>query len=119
MERKVRSFKIIYVNANGEEQQMNNGRYCGSKPKQAACKALTGIFKDLKNSGKNIGDVGIKFCIKETTRGSNNKKFWYNGRREELENPVEISLGNDKRITYKYVNTLEKIPPCELNADEQ
>ncbi|ATZ80409.1 diacylglyceryl transferase domain-containing protein [Bodo saltans virus] len=82
-----RSFKVIFANPDGKV--VMEGRFCGVKPKQAACKALTGIYKTFKNAGKD-SDVKneVKFGVYETTRNSKNKKYWYSGKKQELETPI-------------------------------
>ena len=82
-----RSFKVIYVNPKGVVEM--EGRYCGAKPKQAACKALTGIYKIFKEEDKPV-DNEIKFGVYETTRGSKNKRYWYSGKKTELEEPIKL-----------------------------
>jgi hypothetical protein len=82
-----RSFKVIYVDPQGEV--VMEGRYCGAKPKQAACKALTGIYKIFKEENKSV-DSQIEFGVYETTRGSKNKKYWYSGKKTELEQPIKL-----------------------------
>jgi hypothetical protein len=84
-----RSFKVIYADPNGDV--VMEGRYCGAKPKQAACKALTGIYKIFKEEGQDLMN-DIRFGVYETTRGSKNKRYWYTGKKEELEQPIQLYL---------------------------
>ena len=82
-----RSFKVIYTDPNGHV--IMEGRYCGAKPKQAACKALTGIYKVFKE--ENLSDKvkdEVRFGVYETTRGSKNKRYWYSGKKSELSEPI-------------------------------
>ena len=106
-----RSFKAVYVNPEGEV--VIEGRYCGVKPKQAGCKALTGIYKLFAKAKKNI--IGeIYFGVYETTRGSRNKTYFYSGERVSLDEPVELQIGGKKAgetlktITYKFNSNVKK-----------
>lgn len=108
-EKKKRSFKAIYTNSDGEV--VMQGRYCGAKPKQAACKALTGICKLFaKNQAELDGE--IYFAVRETTRKSRNKIYFYSGQRLVLEEPITLEIKGGKEITYKYNNIVKK-----ANAD--
>lgn len=110
---KYRSFKSIYVNAEGTV--VHEGRYCGIKPKQAACKALTGIYKSFKTSGKKTS-TDIKFGVVETTRGSRHKKYWYNGSRQKLASPVTVVIKKDDKVSnivYNFNNVIKKIGESE------
>ena len=105
-----RSFKAIYVNPAGEV--VMEGRYCGAKPKQAGCKALTGIYKLFAKAKKQIKGE-IFFGVRETTRGSRNKTYYYSGERVVLDEPIELQIGGGsggeaKTITYKYNSNVKK-----------
>lgn len=106
---KLRYFKLIY---NDEVQ----GRYCGKKPKQAANKAFSSIIKELKKSGQQNGGVNVdlNFSIRECTRNSKHKEYRYIGKRQVLENPVQVKIANGdgsvKQIEYKFHNKLQKAP---------
>jgi hypothetical protein len=111
-EKKHRSFKAIYLNPSGEV--VMEGRYCGGKPKQAACKALTGIHKLFKKNAVKLSG-SVNFGVRETTRNSKNKLYWYNGDRLTLKNPVKLDLGiidektgKAKEIIYKYNSIVKK-----------
>jgi hypothetical protein len=106
---KRRYFKVV---VNGEEA---HGRFSGTKPKQAANKALTSILKSKEKVGGDSGQTAthgqIKFSIIECTRGSKHKQYNYVGERVKLENPmlVEIGEGDDlKVIEYKFNNRVMK-----------
>lgn len=109
-EKKSRSFKALYVDPTGNV--VMEGRYCGAKPKQAACKALSGIYKTFKEEGAEVNGE-IKFGVKECTRGSKCKFYWYSGERVTLDEPItlKINKGSDskgKEITYYYNNVVKK-----------
>jgi len=95
--RKDRSFKAIYEDPSGEV--VTEGRYSGFKPKQASSKALTAIYKLFEKSGKTLGG-SIRFGLKETTRGSKNKKYWYSGEKTKITDPVLLYLlpSEDKKL---------------------
>lgn len=102
--RTARYFKVV---VDGSEA---HGRFSGTKPKQAASKALSSILKERDNKeGK------IKFSIIECTRGSKHKQYNYIGERIELDNPMEVVIGKgtekEKSITYKYNNRVMKDLP--------
>jgi len=119
-----RYFKCIYVNTDGEI--VTTGRYSGKKPKQAACKALTGIVKNCELEGEQ----SVKFLMAECTRGSKKKRYSYSGHQQELETPVEVVIkregGGEQKITYNKHNVVKKIDKqecaellnIEVNDDE-
>jgi len=99
-----RYFKVVI----GEDGP--HGRFSGSKPKQAAAKALTSILRSREENGTSI-EGQIKFSIVECTRGSRHKTYNYIGERVELDKPMEITIrkgDNAKVITYKYNNKVMK-----------
>lgn len=103
----VRYFKIIDASGN-----TTHGRFSGSKPKQAANKALTSILKGLKAKGKKT-NVPIKFSIVECTRRSHHKRYYYIGERIKLKEPNHVQIGGkdgveEKTISYNYTNKVQK-----------
>jgi hypothetical protein len=101
-----RSFRAIYKTLDGTV--VKKGRYCGQKPKQAACKALTAILNSYKEeTGKTYTKI-IHYGVVETTRGSRHKNYWYSGERCKV-TTVEVPVkGNDKPIIYRYNNIVMK-----------
>ncbi len=102
MRRIPRYFAIVDENGN------SHGRYTGSKPKQAACKAFSTIIKTKENRSEQIN-----FTIRECTRGSRCKQYYYTGKRHELDVPNTITIKGrdgqeDKTITYKFLNRVMK-----------
>jgi len=83
------------------------GRYCGAKPKQAACKALTGIYKLYKKEETEL-EGEVKFGVRETTRNSRNKIYFYSGQRLLLDDPITLEIAEGKSITYKYNSIVKK-----------
>ena len=68
----IRYFKLIY------DGVVPKGRFSGTKPKQAASKALTSIINQRKSSGvETVGE--FTFSILECTRNSKNKQYNYIG----------------------------------------
>ena len=103
-EKKSRYFKCIY---NGK----TSGRYSGLKPKQAANKALTSIIKENGGNNECIGKK-FKFEMIECTRGGRRKISLYEGRREKLEKPLEVTIkgvDGEKKIVYNFSNKLHKV----------
>ena len=90
-----RYFKLIY----GDQE---TGRFSGSKPKQAANKALTSIVKLKEKNGEPAIDVDIDYSLKECTRwnkkkckkGAKGEKivkvYKYVGKRIHLDNQVPV-----------------------------
>ncbi len=114
-----RYFRCVYKDKDG--QVVHAGRYSGKKPKQAACKALTGI---VKNNGLETGEQ-VTFLIQECTRGSKKKKYSYVGSQVDLAEPVVIKItkkdGTSSEIEYTKNNEVKKISLSEcgdlMNVD--
>lgn len=101
---RTRYFKVIV------DGQDPHGRFSGSKPKQAANKALTSILKTREKGGQGT-DGQIRFSIIECTRGSKHKRYNYIGERKELNNPMKVPIGkgdNKKVIEYRFNNHVKK-----------
>ena len=102
-------YKYIITYLNMKNEVVNAGRYSGKKPKQAACKALTGI---VKNNVLAVGEE-VKFLIQECTRGSKKKKYSYIGSQVDLSEPVKIIIkkkdGTQSEIKYTKSNLVRKI----------
>lgn len=114
-----RFFRCVYKTTAG--QIVYIGRYSGRKPKQAACKALTGI---VKSNELKVGEK-VTFLIQECTRGSKKKKYSYVGSQVDLDTPVKITItkkdNSTDTITYTKNNVVKKISLSEcgdlLNVD--
>ena len=104
VERKVRSFKVLLPNS--EEYA---GRFTGLTPYQAANKALSKYYRETKNA-----KPGIKFSIKESTRGSKRGTYTYSGSREKLETPITYEIEDGRVITKRFKNRLTKVKKAEL-----
>ena len=46
--------------------------------------------------------------MKEITEKSRGNYYWYSGKQEKLDTPVELKVGNNI-ISYKYSNRVEKV----------
>jgi hypothetical protein len=106
-----RYFKCIMINADGKA--VCSGRYSGKKPKQAASKACTRLYKE---AGKNF-PKNIVFGMHECTRTSKKKKkYFYLGSRVKLSKPEKVSInkvdpktGKNMVIVYNYNNQVRKL----------
>lgn len=113
---KTRYFKVI---VDGGEA---HGRFSGTKPKQAANKALTSILKSKEKvggSGTTETQGQIKFSIIECTRGSKHKQYNYIGERVKLDNPMKVKIGkgpNIKEIEYRFNNRVMKDKTALMQA---
>jgi len=102
---RTRFFKVI---VDGGEA---HGRFSGTKPKQAANKALTSILKTKEQKGGAGATGEIKFSIVECTRGSKHKQYNYIGQRVKLDKPMKVKIGSGadaKEIEYKFNNRVMK-----------
>jgi hypothetical protein len=101
-EEKGRFFKYLY---NG----IVSGRFSGSKPKQAANKALTSIVKSHSETG-DLTNKMLTFSIIECTRGSKKKQYNYQGIRRALDTPIKVTIKNKLLpIVYKFQNKTSKL----------
>ena len=102
-EERGRFFKYLY---NGTV----SGRFSGSKPKQAANKALTSIVKSQSETGVDLTNKMLTFSIIECTRGSKKKQYNYQGIRRALDVPIKVTIKNkDVPIVYKFQNRTSKL----------
>jgi len=97
----IRYFRCLY---DGNEF----GRFRGKYPKNAACKALTSIYK------RNIIQMNesISFALIEITRKSKKRQFNYVGERKLLDNPIYISISSHLqypiRVTISHKNIVKR-----------
>ena len=115
-----RYFKCITIT--GDNEVIATGRYSGKKPKQAASKACTKLFEDLIAAEQELPEH-IIFGMHECTRASKKKKkYFYIGKRVELEDPEEVPIhlkepnpdpitGKRKHLLDKDGNKIPKIDP--------
>lgn len=112
-DKKCRSFKVKLPNK--EEYE---GRFTGLTPYQAANKALSKYFRELKNTDENE----ITFSICESTRNSNKNEYTYIGKRYVLTDPVTYKIkdkesGEEKLIVKKYKNILKKVKKVDTKVN--
>jgi Non-histone chromosomal protein MC1 len=96
-----------YVSSSGDI----SGRYSGRKPKQAANKVYSALWRERKTNNKSVTGK-IKFAIRECTRGSRHKTYYYVGIREKLDTPTKVPIqsggGETKIVKYFYSNNVMK-----------
>lgn len=80
-----------------DDLSAKGGRYTGKTPMQAAKKIFTRICRlAAKSSESEDTEFGYIFSIQETTMSSHKKVFTYQGVRQRLDEPQEISKGDTK-----------------------
>ncbi|VBB18373.1 hypothetical protein YASMINEVIRUS_836 [Yasminevirus sp. GU-2018] len=117
-----RYFKCIMINS--DDEVLATGRYSGKKPKQAASKACTKLFEDIIEEGRELPE-NIVFGMHECTRSSKRKKkYFYIGKRIQLEEPEEVEIkkidpktGKNMKITYYFNNDVRKLTDIENCAE--
>jgi len=107
-----------YINEKGEA----SGRYSGIKPKQAANKVFSALWRVAKNKGnKKSGE--IRFAIRECTRGSKRKTYYYKGVRQKLDEPTKVPIqaagGEKKMVVYNYSNKVMKDTEATKKAQQR
>lgn len=112
-----RYFKCIQI-CEGNEV-VCRGRYFGKKPKQAANKACTRIYKTYKQEGHEFPPQ-IIFGMHECTRSNpRKKKYFYIGKRVELEDALEVPIkkenGEEVVIKYNFNNDVKKLTDITCN----
>lgn len=110
---KNRVFEAIYKLDNGYIVYM--GRYHGHTPKQAASKAILPIFKLIQKCGYDL--IEIKFSVREISKKSKQKTYFYRASRIKLLTPIIIHMpsNNGVYVTYKYKNSIYKLDAEECN----
>lgn len=95
----------------GSGIEFTGGKYRGKTRKIAANKAGSALFSRISNPDrfkngtiyeKYTNKKSIKFILRETTAGSNDKTTAFEVTRTKLENPKIIVI-NGTEITYNYV----------------
>lgn len=90
-----RSFTVTKCNVKCDNSE--GGRYMGKIPSQAARKAGRALLKSSKKKQ-------LKFTIRETTQGSNQKEFTYTATKVKLDKPQVIVRGDSKiTVTHEYL----------------
>ena len=83
---------------------ISGGRYSNKKgvgTKDAARKACSSIYRKLKKAGKTM-PKSFTFVLREVTRGSNKKRYFYKGSFSLLKKPkvISIKVGNGATTEY-------------------
>lgn len=82
-----RFWKCVFIK---DGQVIASGRYSGRKPKQAASKACTKQYEEMKD-GEDVNK--IIFGMHECTRATKKKrKYFYTGERIVLDKPEEVAI---------------------------
>ena len=95
------------------------GRYAGHAPQQAAKKCASILFRRLKMHGMNDSNE-IIFDLREVTRGSRHRIYYYKATRHELEIPQDVGLHNGRDVTFRYriqVKPRIHVSKTEPNSD--
>ena len=110
-----RSFKIIGCGVGYKSKQTSY--YKGKDPTVAVRKFGTMLFKLINDPSSEYhkfkNQKSIKVIIKETTRGSDKKTFYYLTERVELDKPVTRTLPNGETVTNKYKILCKRGPEVE------
>ena len=74
------------------------GRYSGKNPRHAAHKAFSAMYGEMNKQYPNRApnNINITFYIADT---ETQQKYYFIGRKEKLDNPVEIAL---KKATVRW-----------------
>lgn len=70
------------------------GRFESKVPRNAGLKAARRLFEIAGESRKFAKKEEIRFTLRETTAGSNNREFHYIGVKHKLDTPKEIKRGD-------------------------
>lgn len=93
----LRNFKVA-----GSGIDFEGGQYRSATPMEAAKKAGSNLFRRMENNTKykryRNKRSSIKFILRETTRGSDKKSYYYEVKRTKKQTPVTYKIG-DKVIT--------------------
>lgn len=94
------------------------GRYQASNPKQAASKCARKRIQYLKSIGQPINiNQEFTLAIKEMTRGSQKKIYFYSAKMIKYTHPIHVSIGSgafSKTIVFQYKLKLKKLSQEKL-----
>lgn len=92
------------------------GRYKTDNVQSAAKRAASQLFRKLKKPEYRMykAKKNIKFILRETTKESKKRTFYYIAERVELPKPVKIKLKNDQEIVYKYKINVKKCTEVDI-----
>jgi hypothetical protein len=114
-EAQCRSFKIIGCGVGYKSKA--SSYYKGKNPTVAVRKFGRMLFKLINDPNSEFhkykNQTTIKVIIKETTRGSDKKTFYYLTERVELDEPVTRTLPNGQTVINKYKVLCKRCPEVE------
>lgn len=115
-----RFFRLVSINGKPvkDENDERQGRYRGIKPKQAGNKAFSSIVKKRSKNGEKINKT-IYYAIRECTRGSKHKTYFYYGKRKVLDIPTKLETKDGKEIVYKHKNIVKRDKDATLAHKEE
>lgn len=119
---KKRSFRAIFENPDGKI--ILDGKYNGTKPRQAASKAFTKILQIYSKAGKEL-TAKIYFGLKECTPKKKNmtkkinKCYWYTGIKKKLEKPAKSRTKKDLTTGTPYINPITKKPVIDPKTGKE
>jgi hypothetical protein len=118
---KPRYYKLITIDQNddGEDVAECRGRYSGKKPRQAASKGCTKLFRAYKDRDEKYPER-IIYGMHECTRSRRNKKkFFYIGTKEDLDEPQEVPIHQkDDNNEYLLDQDGNKVPKLDPKTGE-
>mgnify|MGYP001287044471 CR=1 FL=1 len=114
-ESQCRSFKIIGCGVGFKSKQTSY--YKGKTPAVAVRKFGRMLFKLINDPNSEFykfkDQQTIKVIIKETTRGSDRKTYYFLTQRVELEKPVTRTLPNGQTVVNRYKVLCKRCPEVE------
>lgn len=100
------------------------GRYKTDDVQKAAKRAASQLFRKLKKTEYKMykSKLNIKFILRETTKGSKKKTFYYIAERIPLSKPVSVQITNVsstsvQTITYNYKIIVKKCSEIDVNRE--
>ena len=119
---KKRPFKLMTVHKDGDGNDVvvERGRYYGNKPRQAASKACTNIFRTAKQENPDDIPDTIHFAMHECAKVKKNKrKFYYTGTYNFLVKPETLSIYKKDPTTGEYCldKRGNKIPELDSHGE--
>ena len=128
-----RTFKLVTLNGENVEDKDHTAKMMPKKaladytaeelqklvlcPRNAASKIFTALCQAMKKENKPIPDkYECEICMKETTRNSSHRPFYYRITRDVKPNDywVKDKDGVEKKISTKYSNFITAIPRTQV-----
>lgn len=111
-----------YFTIQGSGTKFEGGRYAAKNDvvTTAAKKAGARLYRDLTEGLIKLREkkemYGIKFILRETTKGSNKNTYYYKIERIVLSKPKTVKIGS-KTIEYKYKFHLTQCDQVSVEKD--